>query len=66
MSATRPIANDDYQRLDYVVVSGAGTRDQRILSEHATLHEAISSDGVRYEMGDAMRRLPDGTLTTEF
>jgi hypothetical protein len=54
------------QRLDYVVVSGAGTSHQRILSEHATLHEAISSDGVRYEMGDAMKRLPCGTLTTEF
>lgn len=54
------------QRLDYVVVSGAGTSGEHILSEHATLLEAIRSDGVRYEMGDAMKRLPDGTLTTEF
>lgn len=51
---------------EYVVVSGAGTSGQRILSEHATLREAINSDDVRYEMGHAMKRLPDGTLTTEF
>ncbi|WP_338414747.1 hypothetical protein [uncultured Sphaerotilus sp.] len=51
---------------EYVVVSGAGTSDQRILSEHATLREAINSEDVRYEMGDVMKRLPDGTLTTKF
>lgn len=51
---------------EYVVVSGAGTSGERILSEHATLREAINSDDVRYEMGDVMKRLPDGTLTTEF
>lgn len=51
---------------EYVVVSGAGTSGQRILSEHATLRDAINSDDVRYEMGDVMKRLLDGTLTTEF
>lgn len=50
----------------YVVVSGAGTSDECILSEHITLRDAINSDDVRYEMGDVMKRLPDGTLTTEF
>lgn len=54
------------EHLPYVVVSGAGTSGERILSEHATLREAINSDDVRYEMGDVMKRLPDGTLTTEF
>lgn len=50
----------------YVVVINPGTGDERILSEHATLREAINSDDVRYEMGDVMKRLPDGALTTEF
>lgn len=50
---------------EYVVVSGAGTSGQRILSEHATLRDAINSDDVRYEMGSVRKRLPDGTLTTE-
>lgn len=50
----------------YVVVSGAATSGQRILSEHASLRDAINSEDVRYEMGGVMKRLPDGTLTTEF
>ena len=50
----------------YVVVSGAGTSGQRILSEHATMYAALCSDDVKYEMGSVMKRLPDGALTTEF
>lgn len=51
--------------LPYVVVTRAGTSDQRILSEHTALIDAIDSDAVRLGYGDAMKRLLDGTLTTE-
>jgi hypothetical protein len=52
--------------LAWVVVQNPGQDDEVILSEHQSLSEAICSDDVKYEMVDVMKRLPDGTLTTEF
>lgn len=53
------------EHMPYVVVAGAGTSGQHIVSEHMALIDAITSDAVRHGHGDAMKRLLDGTLTTE-
>jgi hypothetical protein len=53
----------------WVVVTGAGTDDERIVSEHDHYTDALALAKSMRNMdmdSDVMQRLPDGTLTTEF
>ena len=51
----------------WVVVSGAGRTNQAVVFETENWLEANAySLGVHGSHGDVMKRLPDGTLTTEF
>lgn len=53
----------------WVVVEAAGTDDESIWSDHAKFTEAaeelVKAGGAAAGF-DLMKRLPDGTLTTEF
>lgn len=50
----------------WVVVSGAGTDDEIIVSYHDSYWSANAACMGAYSHCDVMKRLPDGTLTTEF
>jgi len=57
----------------WVVVEQAGTDDESIVNDHYTFREAAQNIARNYypdereELGvQIMKRLPDGTLTTEF
>jgi predicted RNA polymerase sigma factor len=50
----------------WVIVTNAGTDDESIFSDHATYKEARQNANECGEEWDIMRRLDDGSLTTEF
>lgn len=58
----------------WAVVEGAGRDDERIVAECATYYDALCEEGGRYPTPDErtelhidiMRRLDDGTFTTEY
>lgn len=55
-------------RLPYVVVTGPGTALEQMIGEFATFSEALACAKHNRDWCDAdvMKRLPDGSLTTEF
>lgn len=57
----------DALKLLWVVVVNAGTGDQTIAKEAPTCAAALSHRrSLKDPSADVMKRLPDGTLTTEF
>jgi hypothetical protein len=69
---TAHIAQTNAQPTDYpqwVIVENAGTDAEDVWSDHAAFDEAMremrSCGGADFGF-DLMKRLPDGTLTTEF
>jgi len=55
-----------YNPYPWVIVTNPGTDDEGIFSDHATYAEARKNAKECDEEWDIMRRLDDGTLTTEF
>lgn len=50
----------------WVVVENPGCDDQRIVADFSSFKEAMAMAHAGQVSGDVMRRLPDGSLTTEF
>lgn len=53
----------------YVVVKDVGTENEKVDTEHDTYSKALKAmhdHGAHPDTVDVMKRLPDGTLTTEF
>lgn len=59
--------------MTYVIVEQAGHTDERIISEECTFNLAYREMNKRYDVDELdtlhveiMKRLPDGSLTTEY
>ena len=50
----------------YVIVINAGADDEQVIEEHQSYIKAYLRRNHQHPTGDVMKRLDDGTLTTEY